>query len=178
MTSGAGAMVATAMRVVNAVPYVVAAEPGLLSSVDLPLTIPKHAFRRPSAAAGRVTFNPLEELTLAQLQLRTSMKWRAHPADVLPLWVAEMDVKLPPTVADALRRAIDIGDTGYPSGTALAEAVSEFASRRWEWHDFEVSRTAIVPDVMLGIVETLRLITDPVTRSSSTRRCTRPSTLS
>jgi len=43
MTSGAGAMVATAMRVVNAVPYVVAAEPGLLSSVDLPLTIPQHA---------------------------------------------------------------------------------------------------------------------------------------
>jgi 2,4-diaminopentanoate dehydrogenase len=44
MTSGAGAMVATAMRVVNAVPYVVDAEPGLLSSVDLPLTVPKHAF--------------------------------------------------------------------------------------------------------------------------------------
>jgi hypothetical protein len=44
MGSGAGAMVATAMRVVNAVPYVVAAEPGLLSSVDLPLTIPKGAF--------------------------------------------------------------------------------------------------------------------------------------
>jgi hypothetical protein len=44
MTSGAGAMVATAMRVVNAVPYVVAAGPGLLSSVDLPLTIPRNAF--------------------------------------------------------------------------------------------------------------------------------------
>src|ERR1700758_125074 len=44
MTSGSGAMVATAMRVLNAVPYVVAAEPGLLSSVDLPLTIPQHAF--------------------------------------------------------------------------------------------------------------------------------------
>jgi hypothetical protein len=44
MTSGAGAMVATAMRVVNAVPYVVAAEPGLFSSVDLPLTIPRNAF--------------------------------------------------------------------------------------------------------------------------------------
>jgi hypothetical protein len=44
MTSGAGAMVATAMRVVNAVPYVVAAQPGLLSSVDLPLTIPQHSF--------------------------------------------------------------------------------------------------------------------------------------
>jgi len=88
------------------------------------------------------------------------MKWRAHPDDVLPLWVAEMDVKLAPTVADALRRAIDNGDTGYPCGTELAEAVSEFASRRWQWHDLEVSRTAIVPDVMLGIVEMLRLVTN------------------
>lgn len=107
-----------------------------------------------------MTFNPLEELTLQQLQHRTSMKWRAHPADVLPLWVAEMDVKLPPTVAEALRRAIDDGDTGYPCGTALAEAVSDFASRRWQWHDLDVSRTAIVPDVMLGVVEMLRLVTD------------------
>ena len=36
-------MVATAMRVVNAVPYVVEARPGLLSSLDLPLTLPRHA---------------------------------------------------------------------------------------------------------------------------------------
>ncbi len=107
-----------------------------------------------------MTVNPLEELTLQQLKLRTSMKWRAHPTDVLPLWVAEMDVRLPPTVAEVLHRAIDNGDTGYPCGTALAEAVSEFAAQRWQWHDLEVSRTAIVPDVMLGAVETLRLVTD------------------
>lgn len=107
-----------------------------------------------------MTFNPFEELTLEQLRLRTSMKWRAHPADVLPLWVAEMDVHLPPTVAEALRRAVDNGDTGYPCGTALAEAVSEFAARHWDWDDLEVGRTALVPDVMLGIVEVLRLVTD------------------
>jgi 2,4-diaminopentanoate dehydrogenase len=35
------AMVATAMRIVNAVPYVVAAEPGLVSSLDIPLTVPR-----------------------------------------------------------------------------------------------------------------------------------------
>jgi hypothetical protein len=29
------------MRVVNAVPYVVEARPGLLSSLDLPLTLPR-----------------------------------------------------------------------------------------------------------------------------------------
>ena len=45
MGSGAGAMLATAMRVVNAVPYVVAAEPGLLRSLELPLTLPRHALR-------------------------------------------------------------------------------------------------------------------------------------
>nr|WP_156687428.1 MalY/PatB family protein [Mycobacterium sp. Marseille-P9652] len=107
-----------------------------------------------------MTFNPLEELSLQQLRQRTSMKWRAHPDDVLPLWVAEMDVMLAPTIAECLRRAIDLGDTGYPCGTALAEAVAGFASRRWQWHDLEVARTAIVPDVMLGVVETLRLVTD------------------
>jgi 2,4-diaminopentanoate dehydrogenase len=45
MSSGAGAMVATAMRVINAIPYVVAAKPGLLSAMDLPLTLPRNAFR-------------------------------------------------------------------------------------------------------------------------------------
>jgi hypothetical protein len=46
MMSGAAAMMATAMRVVNAVPYVVDAAPGVLSSLDLPVTIPRNAFRR------------------------------------------------------------------------------------------------------------------------------------
>jgi len=41
--AGNSAMTATAMRVVNAIPYVVAAPPGLLSSLDLPLTLPHHA---------------------------------------------------------------------------------------------------------------------------------------
>jgi len=45
MGSGAGAMLATAMRVVNAVPYVVDAEPGLLRSLEMPITVPAHAFR-------------------------------------------------------------------------------------------------------------------------------------
>lgn len=41
--AGRGAMTATAMRVVNAVPYVVGAAPGLLSSLDLPMTLPRCA---------------------------------------------------------------------------------------------------------------------------------------
>jgi 2,4-diaminopentanoate dehydrogenase len=41
--AGRAAMAATAMRVVNAVPYVVEAPAGLLSSLDLPITLPRHA---------------------------------------------------------------------------------------------------------------------------------------
>ena len=54
MGSGAGAMLATAMRVVNAVPYVVDAEPGLLRSLEMPMTIlgtPSAADRRCSPSA-------------------------------------------------------------------------------------------------------------------------------
>ncbi|WDZ83723.1 MalY/PatB family protein [Micromonospora cathayae] len=105
--------------------------------------------------------NPLTVLTLDELRQRTSVKWRTHPNDVLPLWVAEQDVPLAAPVADALRRAIDLGDTGYPHGTAYAEAVGEFAARRWGWHDFRVDHTTVVPDVMMGIVEVLRLVSDP-----------------
>jgi hypothetical protein len=32
------------MRVVNAIPYVVHAPAGLLSSLDIPMTLPRHAF--------------------------------------------------------------------------------------------------------------------------------------
>jgi hypothetical protein len=41
--AGHAAMAATAMRVVNAIPYVVDAPAGLLSSLDLPNTVPRHA---------------------------------------------------------------------------------------------------------------------------------------
>ncbi len=42
--AGRAAMAATAMRVVNAVPYVVEAKAGLLTSLDLPNTLPRHVF--------------------------------------------------------------------------------------------------------------------------------------
>lgn len=89
------------------------------------------------------------------------MKWRTHPADVLPLWVAEMDVPLAPPIVDALREAIEAGDTGYPAGPEFAESLAGFASRRWKWDGVQVDHTAMIPDVMTGAVQVLRLITDP-----------------
>ena len=42
--AGRAAMVSTAMRVVNAIPYVIRAPAGLLSSLDIPTTLPRHVF--------------------------------------------------------------------------------------------------------------------------------------
>ncbi|MGW1378374.1 MalY/PatB family protein [Streptomyces sp. NPDC002446] len=105
--------------------------------------------------------NPLRRLSLDELRRRTSTKWRAYPADVLPLWVAEMDVPLAEPVARAITDAVGIGDTGYPEGTGYAEALAGFARRRWGWDGLAVERTAFVPDVMLGIVEVLKVLTRP-----------------
>ncbi|MFG2944343.1 MalY/PatB family protein [Streptomyces adustus] len=105
--------------------------------------------------------NPLRALTLDRLRRRTSMKWRTYPQDVLPLWVAEMDVPLAEPVVRAVTDAMELGDTGYPAGTAYAEALAAFAAARWGWDGLAVARTAIVPDVMLGVVEMLRLVTGP-----------------
>ncbi|WP_405623117.1 MalY/PatB family protein [Streptomyces sp. NBC_01396] len=113
--------------------------------------------------------NPLRALSLDSLRCRTSMKWRTYPADVLPLWVAEMDVPLAEPVVRAVTDALALGDTGYPAGTAYAEALAEFAEKRWGWDGLAVERTAIVPDVMLGVVEMLKLVTahgDPVVVNS------------
>lgn len=104
--------------------------------------------------------DPLRRLTLDQLRERTSEKWRAYPPDVLPVFVAEMDVPLADAVARAVTDAIALGDTGYVSGTAYAEAFAGFAAARWGWDDIALDRTVIVPDVMLGIVEVLLRFTD------------------
>ncbi|MCB5163808.1 aminotransferase class I/II-fold pyridoxal phosphate-dependent enzyme [Streptomyces bambusae] len=105
--------------------------------------------------------NPLEGLSLGRLRQRTSEKWRTHPGDVLPLFVAEMDVLPAEPVVRAVTEAMSRGDTGYPAGTAYAEALAEFAATRWGWDGVCVERTTMVPDVMQGIVEVLHAVSSP-----------------
>ena len=103
------------------------------------------------------TQNPLESLNLEQLRERTSAKWQAFGPDVLPLWVAEMDVPLAEPVAETLRGVIERGDTGYPQTAAYAEAFAAFADRRWGWQP-DVSQIRAVPDVMRGVVESIKIV--------------------
>jgi cystathionine beta-lyase len=104
--------------------------------------------------------NPFD-LSLDVLRRRTSAKWREAEGDVIPMWVAEMDVILAEPVVRAVNQAMTRGDTGYPTGTAYAEAVADFAASRWGWWGIDPSRTTLVPDVMQGVVEVLKLVTRP-----------------
>lgn len=100
------------------------------------------------------------DLTQAQLRKRTSIKWTRFPADVLPMFVAEMDCELPPTVAERLRRAIADGDTGYPEQPVYQEAYADFARWRWAW-DADPSMAVTTGDVMQGMRFALEACTEP-----------------
>ncbi len=104
--------------------------------------------------------NPLTSLSLDQLRRRTSMKWTAYPPDVLPVWVAEMDVPLAEPIVAAVNDAMAAGDTGYPSTQRYREALAAFADRSWGW-TFDVAHSVAVADVMVGVTEMLRLVTRP-----------------
>ncbi len=104
--------------------------------------------------------SPFDRVSLAQLRTRTSAKWREFPADVLPLWVAEMDTIVAEPIAAAVTRALASGDTGYPFGRGYAEAMAAFAGQRWGWQ-IDPALTRPVADVMNGLVEALKLVLRP-----------------
>ena len=95
------------------------------------------------------------------LRARRSAKWQAYPADVLPLTVAEMDFPLAAPIAASLRDAVERSDTGYAMPVPeLGRAIAGFAARRWRW-DVNPAAVAAVPDVGVGVVGLLRVLTHP-----------------
>ena len=98
----------------------------------------------------------------AGLAARRSEKWAQYPPDVLPVWVAEMDVPVAPAITAALRAAIDRDDLGYTPSSypALRHAFAGFAGRRLGW-PVDPDAVTLLPDVMTGVCELLRLLVPP-----------------
>lgn len=96
------------------------------------------------------------------LRRRTSTKWGAHPADVLPMFIAESDFPLAPAIKAALHKALENNDTGYmnPADLSAAQAFADFATDRWDWQP-EPARMASTTDVSVVIVESLRRLVPP-----------------
>ncbi|MFC7431936.1 MULTISPECIES: MalY/PatB family protein [unclassified Agrococcus] len=104
--------------------------------------------------------NPLEQVPLERLRERTSIKWRHFGPEVLPMWVAEMDVVPAEPIQEAVARAMRDGDTGYAHGTAYGEALARLSAERWGFGP-DPSASVTVADVMTGVFELLRMLTDP-----------------
>ena len=100
-------------------------------------------------------------LDLSELQTHRSEKWRAFPKDVLPLPVAEMDFPVADPIRQTLREMIDKSDLGYlGSIPEMGTAFAGFAKRRWGW-TVDPLQVRIAADVGVGVVEVLRVITQP-----------------
>jgi cystathionine beta-lyase len=97
---------------------------------------------------------PLEQLFAS----RSSIKWRRYPADVLPVFVAEMDFDVEQAILDRVADTLRNSDTGYlDSAGPLAPAFADFAWSSWSW-GVDPEWVHLATDVTVGVVETLRLV--------------------
>ena len=70
-----------------------------------------------------------------------------------------MDFALAEPIKQTLLQAIALGDTGYANPVGLAEAFADFARVWFNW-SVDPGRVVLVPDVMVGAAEVLRLTTE------------------
>jgi len=120
------------------------------------------AFLREAGCAMRHRPTDLDDLDLRQLQQRRSAKWRYHPRDVLPAWVAEMDYPIAAPIQAELRRFVESGDAGYPLGdddTGLPDVFRERMNVRFGWNP-DPARVELLSEVVQGMYIALEAFTE------------------
>jgi cystathionine beta-lyase len=115
---------------------------------------------RAAAAAAAAAVDPFDEVSLELLRSRRSAKWERYGPDVLPAWVAEMDFALALPIREVLQHAIARDDTGYAMPGRLFTAFAGFTASRFGW-EVDPAGVRLVADVMSGIAELLRALTEP-----------------
>ena len=86
---------------------------------------------------------------------------RGKPADVLPLWVADMDFPAPQAVLDKLHAMADHGIFGYSDvKDDYYEAVAGWFERRFHWRP-EAEWLIKTPGVVFALAMAVRALTEP-----------------
>jgi cystathionine beta-lyase len=86
---------------------------------------------------------------------------RGKPADVLPLWVADMDFPAPPCVTDALVSRANHGIFGYSEpDEGYFAALQGWFGRRFGWNP-EREWLTITPGVVNALYVAVRALTKP-----------------
>lgn len=86
---------------------------------------------------------------------------QGRPADVLPLWVADMDFPAPQPVLDALRQRVDHGIFGYTDTKPdYYAALAHWYSTRFGW-ETEPEWLMKTPGVVFALATAIRALTQP-----------------
>lgn len=94
-----------------------------------------------------------------------SLKWdfcseRGKPADLLPMWVADMDFPAPPEVLEAINKAVSHGIFGYTDvKQAYYDALSNWISRRYSF-SFEKCDVLKTPGVVFALALAVKAFTE------------------
>lgn len=103
----------------------------------------------------------VETPSLTELRQRRSMKWQSFEPDILPLPVAEMDVRLAEPITERLLDAVRRSDTGYAAESPeVAKSFAGFAARRYGWQ-VDPDQVKLCADVSVGMVELMRRLLAP-----------------
>ncbi|TLN19210.1 aminotransferase class I/II-fold pyridoxal phosphate-dependent enzyme, partial [bacterium] len=80
-----------------------------------------------------------------------SVKWRAYPPDVLPMWVADMDFRSPDAVIRALREEVELGVFGYPDGSReFKDVLVKRLSDLYHW-SVTPAEIVFIPGIVTGM---------------------------
>lgn len=84
-----------------------------------------------------------------------------YPEDVIPMWVADMDFRVPECVTDALQKAVDHGIFGYSFATEdYYKAVQGWFASRFDWQ-LEKDWIQFSPGVVFALSTAIRVMTQP-----------------
>lgn len=98
-----------------------------------------------------------------ELRARGGKKWTTHPADVLPMWLADMDFTAPEPVRAVVAEAAAAGAFEYPAEALYAAVGDAFLDRmvgRFGWEP-DPEGTELLADLVQGLVTTVVALTDP-----------------
>ena len=104
-----------------------------------------------------------------------SYKWdSAGDADVLPMWVADMDFRTAPPVVEALRKRVEHGIFGYVRvPDAYYAAVTNWLARRHDWQiekEWIIYTTGVVP-ALSAVIKALTAPGDKVMVQTPVYNC-------
>lgn len=104
----------------------------------------------------------IELRTESESRALGGIKWTRDPADVLPAWVADMDIVPPPFAREAVAELARTGDFGYTREHVgqLPELFCAWQERSHGWAP-DPERVVVFNDVLHAIAQSIHLMTDP-----------------